>query len=71
MADHPPQAVAMADQMSAEMQDRALKLVREHLAAQGLPLSEDDAMYVEIGIGAATAVTMQVLIERGLLASAG
>jgi len=67
MAEYPPETLAAADQMSAEMQDRGMRLVREALDRQGLAMTEEREMVLGIGVGAGVAVAMQVLLERGLI----
>jgi hypothetical protein len=66
---HPPQAVAMGDQMHAAMFDQARASVDGVLEAEGIEPSEDGRLHIEIGIGAGIHAAMRVLVDMGLLAA--
>lgn len=58
-------ARAMADQLTAEVMDRAVRMVKTKIAEDGVsPLTPTELDAVELGVAAGFAVTMLALTER-------
>lgn len=62
---HPPVAIAMGDQLHAEITERGNTAVKQMVANQQATLNEDEMMLTEIGVQAGLHAALQILAERG------
>jgi hypothetical protein len=60
-------AVALGDQIHAEITDRANRAFREQFAEAGVPLSTDADEVIQIGVQAGLHTALQVMWEKGWL----
>jgi hypothetical protein len=59
-----PRAVALGDQIHAEIMDRASMSVRNLFTEEGITLSDDALDAINIGVQAGLHTALQVLLER-------
>jgi hypothetical protein len=64
-----PFARLMGEDLSESCERRALALVQEQMMRQDVRPNENERLWMEIGIGAGSAATMQELVERGVISS--
>jgi hypothetical protein len=62
-----PRAIALGDQIHAEITDRANEAFRAQFAEEGVPLSPDADEVIQIGVQAGLQTALQVMWEKGWL----